>query len=118
EASLILTATPHQGEENHSRFKNLLALLDDDIDFSGLEEPDLFNRVRGGRKFTEFVIRTPKKDVTDAQGRKVFKGRQTHRLLCKMYDDERCFYDAVTDYIRTGYQTLERHSDATQRRAA
>ena len=67
----------------------------------------------GGRKFTEFVIRTPKKDVTDADGRKVFKGRQTHRLLCKMYDDERRFYAAVTDYIRTGYQALERHGDAT-----
>ena len=35
-----------------------------------------------------WCIRTPKKDVTDAEGRKVFKGRQTHRLPCKMYDDE------------------------------
>ena len=34
EAFLLLTATPHQGEENHSRFKNLLELLDDDIDFT------------------------------------------------------------------------------------
>ena len=118
EAFLLLTATPHQGEENHSRFKNLLALLDDDIDFSALEERDLFSDAAGGRKFTEFVIRTPKKDVTDADGRKVFKGRQTHRLLCKMYDDERRFYAAVTDYIRTGYQALERHGDAAQRRAA
>ncbi len=118
EAFLLLTATPHQGEENHSRFRNLLALLDDDIDFSALEERNLFSDVGGGRKFTEFVIRTPKKDVTDAEGRKVFKGRQTHRLLCKMYDDERRFYEAVTDYIRTGYQALERHGDATQRRAA
>jgi SNF2 family DNA or RNA helicase len=118
EAFLLLTATPHQGEENHSRFKNLLALLDDDIDFSGLEAPDLFTGVGGGRKFTEFVIRTPKKDVTDAEGRKVFKGRKTHRLLCKMYDDERRFYAAVTAYIRTGYQALERQNDATQRRAA
>ncbi len=56
--------------------------------------------------------------MTDADGRKVFKGRQTHRLLCKMYDDERRFYAAVTDYIRTGYQALERHGDAAQRRAA
>ena len=118
EAFLLLTATPHQGEENHSRFKNLLALLEDDVDFSALEERNLFTEIGGGRKFTELVIRTPKKDVTDAEGRKVFKGRQTHRLLCKMYDDERRFYEAVTDYIRTGYQALERHGDPTQRRAA
>ncbi len=118
EAFLLLTATPHQGDENHSRFKNLLALLEDDIDFGGLEEPNLFSQASGGRKFTELVIRTPKKDVTDAEGHKVFKGRQTYRLSCKMYDDERRFYGAVTDYIRTGYQALERHGDAAQRRAA
>jgi ERCC4-related helicase len=118
EAFLLLTATPHQGEENHSRFRNLLALLDDDIDFSALETPDLFTSVGSGRKFADCVIRTPKKDVTDAQGRKVFKGRQTHRLLCQMYDDERRFYDAVTEYIRTGYKALERQGDPTQRRAA
>jgi superfamily II DNA or RNA helicase len=118
EAFLLLTATPHQGEENHSRFKNLLALLEDDIDFSSLEEPDLFSTQGGGRKFTELVIRTPKKDVTDAEGRKVFKGRLTRRLSCKMYDDERRFYDAVTAYIRTGYQVLERQDDPMKRRAA
>ena len=30
---LLLTATPHKGEANHSRFKNLLLLLDDEISF-------------------------------------------------------------------------------------
>ncbi|HXG65172.1 MAG TPA: helicase-related protein [Blastocatellia bacterium] len=116
EALLLLTATPHQGEENHSRFKNLIALLEDDVDFSGLEEKTLFSSV--GKNFTELVIRTPKKDVTDAQGRKVFKGRQTHRLPFRMYADEARFYGAVADYIRDGYQMLERVSDPTRRRAA
>ncbi|MEI7835790.1 MAG: helicase-related protein [Planctomycetota bacterium] len=116
EAMLLLTATPHQGEENHSRFKNLLALLDDDIDFSGLEEMGLFSG--SGRKFTDLVIRTPKKDVTDANGHKVFKGRSTHRLPFTMYPDEGRFYKAVADYIRDGYQMLERVSDPFRRRAA
>jgi superfamily II DNA or RNA helicase/HKD family nuclease len=116
EALLLLTATPHQGEENHSRFKSLLALLDDEIEFSGLEEKNLFSPV--GRNFTEFVIRTPKKDVTDAHGRKVFKGRQTHRLPFRMYPDEGRFYNAVADYIRDGYQMLERLNDQAHRRAA
>jgi len=55
EAFLLLTATPHQGEENHSRFKNLVRLLDDDVDFSGLEEdfPLLPGGGGSGKKFTE-----------------------------------------------------------------
>ncbi|UCD58729.1 MAG: DEAD/DEAH box helicase, partial [Candidatus Hydrogenedentota bacterium] len=116
EALLLLTATPHQGESNHSRFKNLLSLLEDDIDFSALEEMGLF--AGNGTKFTDLVIRTPKKDVTDAHGHKVFKGRQTHRLLVTMYADEGRFYKAVTEYIRDGYQMLERVTDPTRRRAA
>jgi ERCC4-related helicase len=116
EALLLLTATPHQGEENHSRFKNLISLLEDDVDFSGLEERGLFSG--NGRSFTDLVIRTPKLAVTDAQGRKVFKGRQTHRLPFKMYADEARFYKAVADYIRNGYQMLERLNDAAHRRAA
>jgi len=116
EALLLLTATPHQGEPNNSRFKNLLSLLDDDIDFSALDEMGLFSG--NGKKFTDLVIRTPKKDVTDAQGHKVFRGRQTHRLPFTMYADEARFYKAVTEYIRDGYQMLERVTDPMRRRAA
>jgi ERCC4-related helicase len=116
EALLLLTATPHSGEENHSRFKNLLRLLEDDIDFTGLEDANLFSG--RGKRFTEMVIRTPKKDVTDAQGSKVFKGRQTHRMNVKMYDDEARLYTAVADYIRHGYKLLERLADPNHRRAA
>lgn len=116
DALLLLTATPHQGEENHSRFKNLLTLLDEGVNFAGLEEAGLFDK--SGTPFTELVIRTPKKDVTDAHGHKVFKGRQTHRLPFKMYGDEDKFYKAVTEYIRDGYQMLERVNDPMRRRAA
>jgi SNF2 family DNA or RNA helicase/HKD family nuclease len=116
DALLLLTATPHQGEENHSRFKNLLTLLDEGVNFAGLEEAGLFDT--SGTPFTELVIRTPKKDVTDAHGHKVFKGRQTHRLPFKMYGDEDKFYKAVTEYIRDGYQMLERVNDPMRRRAA
>lgn len=118
DALLLLTATPHQGEENHSRSKNLLYLLEEYVDFSGLEEPDLFRAAStGGRPFTEFIIRTPKQEVTDAEGRKVFNGRQTHRMQFKMYPDEEKFYKAVAAYIRDGYQLLERINEPMQRRA-
>ncbi|HXI23294.1 MAG TPA: helicase-related protein [Pyrinomonadaceae bacterium] len=116
EAMLLLTATPHQGEENHSRFKNLLLLLDDNMDFSGLDPFTLFSNQ--GQNFTQFVIRTPKKDVTDAQGHKVFRGRQTHRMPFKMYPDEARFYTAVAAYIRDSYKMVERLADPTHRRAA
>ncbi|MGA2159999.1 MAG: helicase-related protein [Dehalococcoidia bacterium] len=116
DAMLLLTATPHQGEENNSRFKNLVGLLEDGIDFTGLDEPTLFSGT--GKRFTELVIRTPKKDVTDAQGRKVFKGRQTTRLLVTLYEDESKFYKAVVDYIRTGYKSLEQIVDPSHKRAA
>lgn len=116
DAMLLLTATPHQGEENNSRFKNLLSLLEDDVDFTGLDAPTLFSGT--GKRFTELVIRTPKKDVTDAQGLKVFKGRQTHRIAVRPYDDEFRFYKAVVAYIRSGYKLLEQIVDPTHRRAA
>jgi hypothetical protein len=56
--------------------------------------------------------------VTDANGRKVFKGRETRRLPFKMNADEERFYKAVTEYIRDGYQMLERVNDPMRRRAA
>jgi ERCC4-related helicase len=116
DALLLLTATPHQGEENHSRFKNLLRLLEDNIDFSGLDNEPA--GTSGSRAFTELVLRTPKKDVTDSDGRRVFKGRQTHRAPFKMYPDEAKFYRAVASYIRDGYNMLERVNDPMRRRAA
>ena len=116
EALLLLTATPHQGEENNGRFKNLVLLLEGDVDFTGLEAPTLFSG--SGRPFAELVIRTPKKDVTDAHGRKVFRGRQTHRMPFKMHRDEAEFYHAVATYIRDGYKLLERVTDPTRKRAA
>lgn len=116
DAFLLLTATPHQGDENHSRFRNLVSLLEENVSFAGLEEATLFGT--SGIPFPSLVIRTPKKDVTDAHGRKVFKGRQTHRLPFKMYPDEARSYRAVTEYIRDGYQMLERVNDPMRRRAA
>ncbi len=116
ESLLLLTATPHQGEENHSRFKNLLRLLDENVEFGGLEPSTLFSGQ--GANYTDLIIRTPKQDVTDAFGHKVFKGRQTRRLPFRMYPREERFYTAVAEYIRDGYQMLERFIDPVRRRAA
>jgi len=112
---LLLTATPHQGEENHSRFKNILRLLSPDI---GFQEIAGCEKEGGTIPFYNVVLRTPKKNVTDSRGMKVFKGRQTHRLPFAMYEDERTFYLAVENYIRTGYNMIERIKDRKNRLAA
>jgi len=67
--------------------------------------------------YSKLILRTPKLKVTDAQGQAVFKGRRTIQLEFRMHADEREFYDAVEEYIRTGYNALEKIEDPTHRRA-
>lgn len=112
---LLLTATPHQGEENHSRFKNLIRLLDPDANFKDLPSCDDNGC---STPFYNYILRTPKRKVTDSQGKKVFKGRKTHRLPFVMYPDEREFYHAVEAYIKNGYNMLGRIEDPNKRLAA
>lgn len=120
DALLLLTGTPHQGEENHSRFKHLLGLLGQQIDFSKLEDSlSLLSlmETNGGIPYYDLILRTPKSAVTDSEGKKVFKGRITHPRAVNMYADERRFYDAVELYIRRGYNAIELISERHRRRA-
>ena len=55
--------------------------------------------------------------VTDAQGNAVFRGRRTVQLDFNMYPQEKKFYQAVEEYIRTGYNSLEQIEDGMHRRA-
>ncbi len=120
-ALILITATPHQGEDNHSRFINMVELLDKNIDFSALAYKDLplFHTVAESNStpYFEYILRTPKSAVTDASGHKVFKGRQTHKYAFNMFPDEKIFYQAVTDYITRGYSYLERIADKQKRLA-
>lgn len=116
DALLLLTATPHAGDPNHGRFINLVKLLESNVDFSPLVDEGLF-RPKDAIPYSKLILRTPKLKVTDAQGQAVFKGRRTIQLDFKMHADERAFYDAVEEYIRTGYNALEKIEDPTHRRA-
>jgi superfamily II DNA or RNA helicase len=116
DALLLLTATPHAGDPNHGRFINLVKLLEANVDFRPLVDDGLF-RSKDSIPYSKLILRTPKLKVTDAQGQAVFKGRRTIQLDFRMYPDEREFYDAVEDYIRTGYNSLEMIEDPTHRRA-
>jgi len=116
DAFLLLTATPHAGDPNHGRFINLVKLLEANVDFAPLVDDGLF-RPTDAIPYSKLILRTPKLKVTDAQGQAVFKGRRTIQLDFKMYPDEKEFYDAVEEYIRTGYNSLEKIEDPTHRRA-
>ncbi len=116
DALLLLTATPHAGDPNHGRFINLVRLLESNVDFSPLVDEGLF-RSKDAVPYSKLILRTPKLKVTDAQGQAVFKGRRTIQLDFRMYPDEKEFYDAVEDSIRTGYNSLENIEDPTHRRA-
>ena len=115
DALLFLTATPHQGDENHSRFKNLVRLLEQNVSFEAIPgcEDDY-----GTIPYYKYILRTPKKSVTDTQGKVIFKGRKTHRLPFVMHSDERKFYLAVENYIRNGYNMLGRINNPQKRLAA
>jgi hypothetical protein len=116
DALLLLTATPHAGDPNHTRFVNLVKLLEPKVDFYPLFEADLFTKAEGV-PYSKLILRTPKLKVTDAEGKVVFKGRRTVPLGFTMYSGEKQFYDAVEDYIRTGYNSLERIENPMDRHA-
>jgi superfamily II DNA or RNA helicase len=116
DALLLLTGTPHSGDPDHSRFMNLVRLLEPKVDFSTLTDQPLF-REPGAVPYAKLILRTPKLRVTDAEGKVVFKGRMTHPMPFAMYPDEKEFYCAVEDYIRTGYNAIEQIEDSTHKRA-
>ena len=116
DALLLLTGTPHSGDPDHSRFMNLVRLLESKVDFSTLTNQPLF-RDPDAVPYSKLILRTPKLRVTDTEGKVVFKGRMTHPLPFAMYPDEKEFYSAVEDYIRTGYNSIEQIEDPTRKRA-
>jgi superfamily II DNA or RNA helicase len=116
DALLLLTATPHSGDPDHSRFINLVKLLEPKVDFSPLIDAGLFSDA-DAVPYSKLILRTPKLKVTDAGGKVVFKGRRTVPLGFTMYPAEKQFYKAVEDYIRTGYNSLEQIENPMDRHA-
>lgn len=92
---VFLTGTPHQGD--HERFVHLLRLL----------RPDLTRRLAG--MFTdpsvvaEIVLRNRKSQVTDAQGKFLFRGQDTRRIESPLSESARLFDGELQNYLREGY---------------
>lgn len=93
---LLLSATPHSGKSD--QFLRLMQLLDREA-FPGEDCIDR-NRV------APFVVRTEKRLAIDNEGNPLFKSRQTRLITVEWapkHDAQRKLYEAVTDYVRHGY---------------
>ena len=98
---LLLTATPHHGDDD--RFAHFVRLLD----------PDLFPEPhRVGDKATEirrdilrlgpecpWALRRLKEDLRDLRGRRLFPDRHAHTVTFQLNREEYDLYKAVTAYI-------------------
>ncbi len=102
---LLLTATPHRGKADH--FRRILQLLDPDA-FAGEGLPDI-------EELEPYVIRTEKRFAVDYEGKKLFNERRTHRLDVFLdintQQKQMGLYDAVTDYVRKGFNSAKKASN-------
>jgi superfamily II DNA or RNA helicase len=98
---LLLSATPHSGKTD--AFRRLLSLLDPQVfpPQSSIER----------ERVAPYVIRTPKREATNADGSPLFRPRHT-RLLSVVWQphhrNQHALYAAVTDYVRSGYNAARR----------
>lgn len=93
---LLLSATPHQGKTD--AFHRLMNLLDAET-FPGM---DSVSRER----VAPYIIRTEKRKAIDADGKPLFKPRRTQMVPVaweKRHHLQQLLYEAVTDYVREGY---------------
>ena len=98
---LLLSATPHQGKTD--AFHRLVSLID------AREFPDVGSVTRA--RVSPYVIRTEKKRAIDAEGKPLFKSRRTELFAVswgKRHREQQLLYEAVTDYVREGYNQAMR----------
>jgi len=93
---LLLSATPHQGKTD--AFRRLLAF----VDREAFPDDDAVSQ----ENVAPYVIRTEKRRAIDVDGNPLFKPRRTQLVSVEwstQYHDQKVLYDAVTDYVREGY---------------
>jgi len=112
-ALILLTGTPHQGDE--SKFQNLMSLLHPNITFDGLAgggSPD------GPIPYTDMILRNRKSKVTDADGNPIFKGMDIHPVRVELLDSgEKRFHKALETYLREGYGYADQDPGDKQHKA-
>src|SRR5215470_3484448 len=98
---LLLSATPHQGKTD--AFHRLLSLVDTEA------FPDVGSVTQ--ERVRPYVIRTEKRRAIDADGYPLFRPRRTQLTSVAWETRHRAqaqLYDAVTQYVRQGYNQAVR----------
>jgi superfamily II DNA or RNA helicase len=95
---ILLTATPHKGDD--AQFKALLELLRPQ-EFGGSSDV-------APERLAQCVFRNRKLSVTDAEGRFIFRGHDTTALEIPASEQDAAFNGRLMDYLRNGYQAAER----------
>jgi superfamily II DNA or RNA helicase len=113
---LLLTATPHHGDED--RFSHFLRLIDPDL----FPEPHrLGNHATAIRKDvfklgkdSPWSLRRLKEDLKDLNGRRLFPDRHAKTVAFRLNSEEYALYKSVTAYINEfiPQQTGQRRSSA------
>ena len=101
EGLLLLTATPHHGDND--RFSHFIRLLDRDL----VPEPHRFHDEASGLRReiltigdeNPWSIRRLKEDLKDMKGSRLFPDRHVHTIEFKLGAKEYSIYKAVTEYI-------------------
>ncbi|GIK77426.1 MAG: helicase [Actinomycetes bacterium] len=93
ERLLLMTATPHSGDQ--SRFQNFLKLLDpDQFALADLAADQI------ARDDSPYFLRRQKEDLKDEHGNDLFVPREVLRQPFKLTPPELKLYEAVTAYIQ------------------
>jgi superfamily II DNA or RNA helicase len=108
---LFLTATPHRGDDE--AYFLLLSLLQPRL-FANSKQLKATARSEG----LPFVLRRTKEQVTDLQGRKLFRKRHVNTLGVQLTDAEQRLYEAVTGYVRRWYAAVSGKTDRRSRNVA
>jgi SNF2 family DNA or RNA helicase len=97
---LLLSATPHQGKTD--AFRRLLSFLDRELflDDSAITQA----------RVAPLVVRTEKRLAIDCEGAPLFRPRRTELRAVAWggREEQRALYEAVTDYVRDGYNQARR----------
>lgn len=113
---LLLTATPHHGDED--RFGHFVRLLDPDLfpepHRVGQQALTIRKHIFQLGKDCPWALRRLKEDLRDLRGHRLFPDRHAHTVSFCLNSDEYALYKAVTAYINEFFpqQTGQRRSSA------
>jgi superfamily II DNA or RNA helicase len=105
---LLMSATPHNGKEED--FQLFMALLDGDR-FEG--------RFRDGVHYADtkdMMRRLTKEELLRFDGRPLFPERRAYTVKYQLSPKEAALYGAVTDYVRTEMNRVQRFADGDNKK--